>query len=96
MGSFSNPTFFGGGGRGGWVLSMAFLLFFVPLLLGVSWSSCSLSDFVDMADFTCYCWSCFGNSVCRLMFDINLHPLLAAYEVSGDVMVGGQCHRCSC
>lgn len=30
------------------------------------------------------------------MFDINLHPLPGTKEVSGHVMVCGQCHTCCC
>jgi hypothetical protein len=46
-----------------------------------------------MEMFSCYCRSCDRNSICWLTFEINLHQLLAMAtdEVSGDVMMGGQC-----
>jgi hypothetical protein len=42
-----------------------------------------------MAESSCYHMSFHRNSVCRLMYDIDLHPLLGAHEVSGHLMVAG-------
>ncbi len=70
---------------------------FVPLSYQGSWvfyfsflSSIELMSIMGM--FSCYCRSCCRNSVRWLVFEINLHQLLAmgTNEVSGDVMMCGQ------
>jgi hypothetical protein len=44
----------------------------------------------------CYFLSSDRNSVCWLMLDIDLCPLLGAHEVSVDVMVAGHSNTCCC
>jgi hypothetical protein len=40
-----------------------------------------------MAESSCWCWSHARSSVCQLNYDIGLHPLLGADEVSWDITV---------
>jgi hypothetical protein len=82
-------------------LSLSFSLFLCSYFLS-SWFlwSALLLGFVElvsvMAKFFHCCHSCDRNSVCRLISDINHHPLLRADEVSSDVIVAGQYHLCCC
>jgi hypothetical protein len=45
-----------------------------------------------MAEFSYYCWSGDNQSVHWLVDKIDLHPLLGADEISGDIMIFGQYH----
>jgi hypothetical protein len=49
-----------------------------------------------MFEFSHCCWSCTRGSVCWFMFDISVHWVLGADEVSGDVIVGDQYRTCCC
>lgn len=44
-----------------------------------------------------YCQCCDRKAVlCCSMFDIKLHPLQGTDDMSGDVMIGGQCYTFCC
>jgi hypothetical protein len=45
-----------------------------------------------MAEFSYYCWSGDNQSVHWLVDKIDLHPLLGADEISGDIMIFGLYH----
>jgi hypothetical protein len=45
-----------------------------------------------MAEFSYYCWSGDNQSVHWLVDKTDLHPLLGADEISGDIMIFGQYH----
>jgi hypothetical protein len=71
-----------------------FFFFFGYLIFTFSFRFCWASQHHGWV--FCHCQSCDRNSEHWLMFDIDLHPLLGADEVSGDLMVGCQYHRCYC
>jgi hypothetical protein len=76
------------------LLFCIFFLFFGYLIFTFSFRFCWASQHHGWV--FCYCQSCDRNSEHWLMFDIDLHPLLGADEVSGDLIFGGQYHRCYC